>query len=105
MTKFKTRKVKPNLSLEHTVKRIAQIACGTKYDPRPFGTGDDECQEPWLKENGSWVLSGGNNWFLRLESEDKEYRYWSINYRYLTEARQECLDGMCRFLEWTLGDI
>lgn len=103
MHKFKTRKVRPNYSFDHTIKRIAQVACATDYSKHPLES--DECQVPWLKENSTWVLNSGNDWFLTLEKEDDEFRYWELRYRYTTEERSKRLEALCQFLEWDLGDI
>jgi hypothetical protein len=126
--KFKTKKRRPNYSLNYTVRRIAQVTCGLPF-PDPWTTErtvDDgewnrkevptdkggtvllsETEIPSQNTNGTWVLDRGNNWFLRPveeKPEDDEYRYWILDYRYLTPEQQKVLEGLAMFLEWTLGE-
>lgn len=97
---FRTRKQK---SLDHTIKRIAQVACGFVYDN---DKSLEELKIPYLKheQTDKWVLNAGNDWFLFLQKEDDDFRYWQLSYRYTTPERQVGLDGLGKFLEYTLGD-
>lgn len=52
---------------------------------------------PYKKENGSWTLDTGNNWFLHELSE----RHWRLQYRYgLAEKLREALQTICT---WAVG--
>lgn len=115
MIRFKTKKRSPNLSLDYTVQRIAQICCGVSVDSNKPLT---EHRDIFRNDNGTYVLSSGNDWFLRPDQEmagkegiefnrdeasDDDFRYWELEYRYTTPDRQAALDGLALFLEYTLS--
>ena len=122
MVKFKTRKRRPNNSLDWTIRRIAQICCGSEItDRRISNTVGPKEFDPniYQKDSGSYVLAaGGNDWFLAPDDravgegiqyskesvEDDDFYYWTLDYRYTTPERQKALEGLALFLEWTLGD-
>lgn len=68
------------------------------------GDGHNDCgpaRPPFLKDNGSWQLDCGNDWFLRrvqeLPNGNIEY---TLSYRYTTADRQKMLDGLIPFLHF-----
>ena len=63
--------------------------------------GQSDNAPPWRKDNGSWQLDSGNDWFLhktqQLPNTNFEY---TLDYRYTTADRQKMLDGLLPFLEF-----
>ena len=124
MVEFKTKKRRPNLGLDFTVRRIAQICCSVPMVDLPVGEETVSKARVCKKTDGGYCLDiQGNNWWLhphdtvttdgthgklvinKYEVCDDEYRYWRLSYRYTTPERQEALEGLAKFLEWELGDV
>ena len=107
MVEFRTRHKKPNYSLNHTVKRIAQVVAGVAYGDNTDVTSPDRNEVPCLKDDktDNWQLDNGNDWFLRLLRTEDEFFLWQLSYRYTTAPRLEALEGLVKFLEWDLGDV
>jgi len=80
--------------------RIAQ--CIGVGDPLAWEDGD-KGPPFWEPDNDRWTLSAGNDHWLHLIREDEEFCFYKLNYRYMTEHRQEAFEGLVKWLECDLN--
>lgn len=82
---------------EMIARRIAYIVVGRLE----LEAGTDKLQVPFLKENGTWVLDSGNDWFLRFLDDGG----MELAYRYSTPAMEATLPALKVVIENLVGRI
>lgn len=91
MSKIKGLKAK---SEQEAAKLLSLLVNGLKSIDSSF--------EPYLKDNGSWVLDTGNNWFATIRQGDRGYDV-DLRYRYRTPESHSALEGLAVFMAWRFG--